>query len=152
MAGFRCPVGFSEEIIDVFNLKNISNWHRSRQKIKNFQTLHAVFVKFMTDFVNWNAKMGQQGTRLLFSRLSRKDNCSLLSSSLLWRDNCSFLNENYPILTPKMRKNLGWEINTSLVESINIKFSMFWCTFCTISESVRNKFSHSQYEKTKRMQ
>ena len=34
MAGIPCPVCFSEEIIAVFKLKIISNWHRSNKKPK----------------------------------------------------------------------------------------------------------------------
>ena len=48
MAGIRCPVGFSEEIIAVFKLKNIPKWHRNRQKIQNFQTFK-VFMQFSSN-------------------------------------------------------------------------------------------------------
>ena len=59
-------------------------------KFSNFQSFYAVVVKFMTDFVDWNVRKGQQGK-------------SLLSSSLLWRD-CSFLK-----MTPKMRKTQNFQ-------------------------------------------
>ena len=63
MAGIRCPVGFSEELIEVFKLKNISNRHRNRQKTENFssfQSFYAIFVKFLIDFVQWNVENGSK--------------------------------------------------------------------------------------------
>ena len=37
MAGIRCPVGFVEELIEVFMLQSISNRHRNRQKTQSFK-------------------------------------------------------------------------------------------------------------------
>ena len=36
-------------------------------KFSNVQSFYAVFVKFMTDFVDWNVKKGQPGKSLLSS-------------------------------------------------------------------------------------
>ena len=49
VAGIRCPVGFLEELIAVFKLKKISNWHRNRQQNHNFQTFN-VFMQFLSLF------------------------------------------------------------------------------------------------------
>ena len=38
-------------------------------KVSNVQSFYAAFVKFMTDFVDWNVKKGQQGKNLLSSSL-----------------------------------------------------------------------------------
>ena len=61
-------------------------------KSPNFQIFYAVFVKFMTDLVDWNDENAQHGKILLSSRLFR-------------RDNCCFLNEKNLKLKPKMTKN-----------------------------------------------
>ena len=42
-------------------------------KFSNFQSFYAIFVKFSTDFVNWNVEKSQQGTNLLSSSLFRRD-------------------------------------------------------------------------------
>ena len=44
-----CPVGFSEDVIAVFKMKNISEKQRSRQKTQNFQTFK-VFMHFLSKF------------------------------------------------------------------------------------------------------
>ena len=66
-----------EEITVVFKLKKFSNWQRKTKnpKFSNFQSFCAGFVKFMTDFVDWKVKKGQQGSFLLSSRLFRRVNC-----------------------------------------------------------------------------
>ena len=55
MARISYPVGFSEEIIAIFEMKKVSNWHRKWQKPKTFffyRNFYAIFVKFLTDFVD----------------------------------------------------------------------------------------------------
>ena len=42
-------------------------------KFSNFQSFYAIFVKFSTDFVDWNVEKSQQGTNLLSSSLFRRD-------------------------------------------------------------------------------
>ena len=42
-------------------------------KFSNFQSFYAIFVKFSTDFVDWNVEKSQQGTNLLSSGLFRRD-------------------------------------------------------------------------------
>ena len=84
MALIRCPVGIPEEILAVFQMKKISNWHRKWQKnpkISIFQSFYAFFVKLLTDFVNWKVLKGEQWK-------------GWLSSSLFWRVYCIFQNEN----------------------------------------------------------
>ena len=48
---------------------------RKNPKFSNCQCFDAGFVKLMTDFVDRKGTRGQQGTTLLYSRLSRKVNC-----------------------------------------------------------------------------
>ena len=66
-----CPLVLYEEISAVFKLKNISNWHWSRQKIQfsNFQSFYAVLVKFVRNLVDWNVKSvnKEKGSRLVLS-------------------------------------------------------------------------------------
>ena len=38
-----------------------------------FKVFYAIFVKFSTDFVDWNVEKSQQGTNLLSSSLFRRD-------------------------------------------------------------------------------
>ena len=42
-------------------------------KFSKFQSFYAIFVKFSTDFVDWNVEKSQQGTNLLSSSLFRRD-------------------------------------------------------------------------------
>ena len=42
-------------------------------KFSKFQNFYAIFVKFSTDFVDWNVEKSQQGTNLLSSSLFRRD-------------------------------------------------------------------------------
>ena len=42
-------------------------------KFSKFQCFYAIFVKFSTDFVDWNVEKTQQGTNLLSSSLFRRD-------------------------------------------------------------------------------
>ena len=42
-------------------------------KFSKFQSFYAIFVKFSTDFVDWNVGKSQQGTNLLSSSLFRRD-------------------------------------------------------------------------------
>ena len=48
-----CPVGFSEELIEVFKLKKsqIGTEIDKNPEFSNFQRFYAVFLKFLTDFV-----------------------------------------------------------------------------------------------------
>ena len=67
-----CPILFYEETIAVFKLNEISQIGTETDKklrISTFQRFYAVFVKFMTVFVDWNVRKGQQGKNLLSSRL-----------------------------------------------------------------------------------
>ena len=61
-----CALAFYEEIIAVFKLKNFKLKPKMTKnpKFSNFQSFYAVFVKFMTDFFEWNVKKGQQGKKL----------------------------------------------------------------------------------------
>ena len=65
-----CPVVFFEENFG-FQVKKsqIDNEIDKNPKFSNLQSFYAVFVKFMTDFSEWNVKKGQQGKRLLSSSL-----------------------------------------------------------------------------------
>ena len=52
-----CPVVFSEEMIAVFKLENISNLKKTKNtKFLYIKSFYAVFVKFMTDFVDWSVE------------------------------------------------------------------------------------------------
>ena len=66
-----CAVVFYEEIIALFELKNLKLKPKMTKnpKLSNFQSFYAVFVEFMTDFFEWNVKKGQQGKKLLSSSL-----------------------------------------------------------------------------------
>ena len=79
-----CPVGFSEELIDVFKLTIFSNWHQKRQKTQNFQTFK-VFMQLLSNLwqtsVDWNNEQGQPGTNCLSSRFFRRVNCRILKIS-----------------------------------------------------------------------
>ena len=69
-----------------------SKWKiRQIEKLSNFRSFNAIFVKFSTDFVDWNVEKSQQGT-------------SLLSSSLFRRDSCNFQVEKHLKLAPKIDK------------------------------------------------
>ena len=59
----RCPVGSSEGLIAVFQMKNLKLTPKKAkvQKVSIFQCFYAFFVKFWTDFVNWIVLRGQQG-------------------------------------------------------------------------------------------
>ena len=60
-----CPVGFSEEIIAVCELKNLKLTSKMTKipKFSNFQRFYAFISKFSTDFVDLNIEKGQQGTK-----------------------------------------------------------------------------------------
>ena len=62
MALYGCPVGFSEEIFAVFEMKKSPLEPKMTKipKFSNFQRFHAFFTSFLTDFVDWNAQKGQQ--------------------------------------------------------------------------------------------
>ena len=71
MALIGCLVGFSEEIIAVFEMKKSPLEPKMTKipKFSNFQRFHAFFTSFLTDFVDWNAQKGQQRTNALSIRL-----------------------------------------------------------------------------------
>ena len=65
-----CAVVFYEKLIVVFKLKfsQIGTEIDKNPKILSFQFFCAAFVKFMTDFVDWNVEKGK-GKSLLSSSL-----------------------------------------------------------------------------------
>ena len=81
-------------------------------KVSNFQSFNAIFVKFSTDFVDWNVEKSQQGT-------------NLLSSSLFRRDSCAFQVEKYLKLVRNRQKTQ------------NFKLSKFLCSFCQFFDRLR---------------
>ena len=117
-ATIRCPAGFSEKIIASFQMKKISNWHRKLQKTQNFQffknfsKLLQLLGKFSTDFVGWSVENGQQGNKMLSSRLFRRVCFSLWIEKSLK-------------LLPKTTKNRNFSNFLSLMELL----SKFWQTF-----------------------
>ena len=56
--------------------KHLKVKHKMTKKISNFQSFYPIFVKYSTDFVNWNVEKSQHGTNLLSSRLFQRVNCS----------------------------------------------------------------------------
>ena len=73
-------------------MKNISNSNRKWQKTSKFQSFYASFVKFSTDFVDWNVEKSQQGTNLLSSSLFRRDlgrKISRWSAGILFEYECA---------------------------------------------------------------
>ena len=50
-----CPVVFYEEISVVFGFKKSQLGNEIGKKFSNFQSFFEVFVKSMTDLVDWNA-------------------------------------------------------------------------------------------------
>ena len=68
-----CLVVIKDEIISVFWMKKVSNWHRSWQKslnFSNFKVFMQFFSQFLTNSGNWNVGQGQQAMNLLSSMLS----------------------------------------------------------------------------------
>ena len=63
-----------QELIAVFQIKvsQIDTENDKKPKTFHFSIFFAIFVKFLTDFVNCNVEKGQQGKNLLSSRLFRK--------------------------------------------------------------------------------
>ena len=63
------------DICNVLN-ENITNWHRKRQKSQIFPIFKILFIflKILTDFVDWNVEKGQQGKNLLSSVLRKEIN------------------------------------------------------------------------------
>ena len=63
MALIRCPVGFFEEIIAVFQRKNLKLTPK-RQKIPKFSSFQRFYASFFpifsTDFVDWNVEKSQR--------------------------------------------------------------------------------------------
>ena len=80
IALIRCPVGFSEEIMAIFQIKKPQIDTENEINLKSFHFLQ-FFVKFLTDFVDSNALRGQRGK-------------GWLSSSLLLGVNCNVRNQN----------------------------------------------------------
>ena len=72
MALIRCPVGISEEIFAVFEMKKslkLTPKMTKPPKISIFQSFHAFFAKLLTDFVISKVLKGQQGKGWLFKSL-----------------------------------------------------------------------------------
>ena len=64
------PVGFSEELVEVFDFKkDLKLEPRMTKKLKfsSFQSFYAIFVKISTDFVNWTVENGHQSINVLSS-------------------------------------------------------------------------------------
>ena len=57
------PEVFIEERIPMFQLKmsQIDTENDKKPKSFQFSKISCIFSKFLTDFVNWNVEMGQQG-------------------------------------------------------------------------------------------
>ena len=82
------------------------------RKFSNIQSFNAIFVKFSTDFVDWNIEKSQQET-------------SSLSSSLFRRDNCGFKVKSFQIGNETDKKPKIF------------KLSKFLCSFCQIYDRLR---------------
>ena len=65
-------------------------------KIIPFSKIFCLFPQFLTDFVNWNFEKGQQGEKLLSSRVFLRD--------------CSFLSENVSNWHQKLQKTRNFPI------------------------------------------
>ena len=81
-------------------------------KFSKFQSFYAIFVKFSTDFVDWNVENAQRD----------RNGRNSLSSMLFRRDNGCFLNEKYIKFKPKMTKNPKFSKFQSFY-AIFVKFS-----------------------------
>ena len=76
-----CPIVFYEVIIAVFQMKSSQIELETDKKTKNFpffKIFYPFFVKFLTDFVDWNFLKGQQRTGYLSSSLSEEFIASFL--------------------------------------------------------------------------
>ena len=68
-------------------------------KFSKFQSFYAIFVKFSTDFVDWNVEKSQQGTNLLSSSLFRRDlgrKISRWSAGVLFLNSITFVLSRTP--------------------------------------------------------
>ena len=79
-----CPLGFSEEMSAVFQMKQaqIDSENDKNPKIFQFAKISCIFPKFLTDFVDWNVEKGQQGKNVLSTRLFRTVYCSFLCENI----------------------------------------------------------------------
>ena len=82
-------------------------------KFSKFQSFYAIFVKFSTEFVDWNVENAQRD----------RNGRNSLSSMLFRRDNGCFLNEKYIKFKPKMTKNPKFSKFQSFY-AIFVKFSI----------------------------
>ena len=78
----------------------------------NIQSFYAIFVKFSTDFFDWNVEQSKQGT-------------NLLSSRLFGRVNCGFQVEKHLELGQRDKKPKKF------------KLSEFSCSFCQVFDRAR---------------
>ena len=84
MALVRCPVGFSEAMMAVFQIKK-SQIYTEKTKFSKFsilQSFFAFFVEVSTDFLDWIVSKIQQGKGWLSSSDSRRDNCNVLNENV----------------------------------------------------------------------
>ena len=58
----RSPVGFSEKIMTVFELKKIFKFTPKMTKVPKFPKIQCFYAFFVsTDFLDWKVLKGQQG-------------------------------------------------------------------------------------------
>ena len=62
-----CSVGFSKDFIAFFKMKmsQIDTEDDKNSKISLFSKILGIFLKFPTNFVDWNVKNGQQGKNVI---------------------------------------------------------------------------------------
>ena len=106
------PVGFSDGLISVFQVKisQITIDYDKLPQLFQVSKFLYIFFKFLTDFVDWKFEKGQQGKKVLSSRLLR-------SVFLVFKWNCLKL-------TPKMTKISKF----SKSQRFYAFFSNFWQT------------------------
>ena len=80
MTQIRCPVGSSGELMAVFQKwPKLTRRMTKNRKTSIFQSFYSNFVKFLTDFVDWNIGKGKKGNNLLSKRLFRRVICRSLN-------------------------------------------------------------------------
>ena len=129
-------------------MKNISNWNRKWQKTQNFpifKVFYATFVKFSTDFVDWNVEKSQQGTNLLSSSLFRRDlgrKISRWSAGVLF----NFWNE---ICKISFERNWVKRLLTfnQLIETL-IEQTEYYQSWTILPTNFQNHCSKMDYQKT----
>ena len=93
-----------------------------------FKVFYAFFVKFSTDFVDWNVEKSQQGTNLLSSSLFRRDlgrKISRWSAGVLFRGKAStnqkksfFEDSNWPVFSRDTRYCILRSLGTKSIPKI----------------------------------